>query len=238
MSEVIPKTCSDCPVFQKSLFKDFNQDLILWLANKKHAINLVKKDFLFHQGEKVDGIYCHLQGLARVRQLDSGGKQRFSRLVLPGDTSGHRSLFIETTYKGSAEVISDSLQACFIPKSDVLYLLSDSAAFAKNLIVKISTELTRSEEETISVKEHNVRSRLAQLLYELSLNFSEKIDDTKFLLRSEVPKKDIAGLLLVADETIIRLMSEMKTDGLISYQNKKIVINNLEELKKACRFNT
>ena len=226
-----PKDCRNCPVWKKSLFRNFEPELIDWLSERKKTVSLNKKDILFHQGQQVDGIFCHLSGLAKVVQKDAQGNDRFTRLVLPGDTSGHRSLFIETKYKGTADVLSETLQACYIPKEHILFLLSNNASFAKNLVTKISMELIRSEEEQISVKEKTVRGRLAQLLCELCDEHSDKLNDQQFLIKSEISKKDIASFLAVASETIIRLMSEMKSEGLISYQDKRILINDLDKLK-------
>jgi len=226
-----PKDCLTCPVWKKSLFRNFEPELIQWLTKRKRTLNLNKKDILFTQGEDVDGIFCHLSGLAKVVQKDTEGNIRFSRLVLPGDTSGHRSLFIETRYKGTADVVSDALQACYIPKDDILYLLSNNASFAKNLVIKISSELIRSEEEQILVKEKTVRERLAVLLCELCEAHADKINDTQYCIKSEITKVDIASVLSVANETVIRLMSEMKSEGLISYDGKKVIINDLNKLK-------
>ena len=237
MNTPFPENCTKCPVFATSLFKDLDQGLIGLLAEKRRVYSLDKKQQLFEQGELVEGIFCHLDGLAKVVQTDAEGKIRFTRLVLPGDTSGHRSLFIENKYKGTAIVISDALKACFISQTDMLFLLSNNASLAKNLIVKISNELNRSEDEVISVKERNVRSRLAYLLYNLSSSYSEALDSSRCILKSEITKKDIANLLMVADETVIRLMSEMRNEGIISYAEKRIVIDDLEMIKTMSRIN-
>ena len=194
-------------------------------------MTLTKKEILFSQGQNVDGIFCHLSGLAKVVQKDTKGNIRFSRLVLPGDTSGHRSLFIETQYKGTADVLSEQLQACYIPKSDILYLLSNNPSFAKNLVIKISSELVRSEEEQISAREKTVRGRLAQLLCELCDAHSDRINKKQFLIKSEITKVEIANFLSVANETIIRLMTEMKSEDLITYKDKKLLIKDLNKLK-------
>lgn len=226
-----PKDCHDCPVWGKSLFRDLDQELIAWVTEKKKTINLKKKDILFSQGQNVEGLFCHLNGITKVVQKDDHGNVRFSRLVLPGDTSGHRSLFIENKYKGTANVISDSLQACCIPKQDILQLFSSNAPFAKNLVVKISSELIRSEEEQISAKEKTVRVRLAQLLCELCDAQAEQVNNNKILIQAEITKVDIACILSVANETIIRLMSEMKSEGIVGYEGKKILVSDFEKLK-------
>lgn len=238
MNSTHPNNCNDCPVFKTSLFKDFNLEQINWLASKKKAHNLNKKDTLFSQGQNVEGIYCHLDGLAKVTQTNSAGDVQFTRLVFPGDTSGHRSLFIENKYKGTALVISNHLQACFISNSDILFLLSHNPSLAKNLIIKISAELNRTEDEVISVKKRNVRSRLAYLLYSLGNKYAEEINSSQRLIKYEISKKDISSLLMVANETIIRLMSEMKNEGLVSYEGKRILINDIDKIKTLSRIKT
>lgn len=226
-----PRDCRDCPVWKQSLFSNIDADTIAWLTQRKKTVERHKKEILFSQGQAVAGIYCHLRGLAKVVQNDDNGNVRFSRLVLPGDSSGHRSLFIETNYKGTASVVSDTLQSCYIPKDDILHLLATNPSFAKNLVVRISRELTRSEEETLSVKEKSVRSRLAKLLVELCEADAEKINDGQFLILSAITKVEFAGFLSVANETMIRLMSDLKNEGLISFEGKKIVVNDLDKLK-------
>jgi CRP-like cAMP-binding protein len=209
-----------------------NPGLIQWITERKKTVTLHKRNVIFQQGQEVEGIYCHLSGLAKVVQRDADDNIRFSRFVLPGDTSGHRSLFIEPRYKGTANVISEDLQACYIPKGDILYLLSHSASFAKNLVIRISAELIRSEEEQISFKEKTVRSRLAQLLCELCDADSEKNSKGRRVIRADITKRDIAGFLAVANETVIRLMSEMKSEGVIETEGKKIIIKDLNQLRR------
>lgn len=229
------RACHHCPVWDYSLFKDIDTDLVDWLATRKVTRLLRKDEQLFAQGQAVDGIFCHFDGLAKVVQTDTAGKIRFTRLVLPGDTSGHRSLFIEPFYKGTATVISTQLKTCYIAKPDILYLLSNSASFAKNLVTKISIELQRMEDETISFKEKSVRSRLAHLILRLCNDHSEKIDDNRYRIKSEITKKDIANVLMVASETVIRLMSEMKSEGLIEYENKRLLVLNYNKVKRLGR---
>lgn len=228
--------CQQCPVFSYSLFADIDADLIAWLATKKVNRELNKGDLLFEQNRPVEGIFCHYEGLAKVVQTDNAGKERFTRLVLPGDSSGHRSVFIEPLYKGTAKAISMQLRACFIAKQDILHLFANSASFAKNLVTKIAIELQRLEEEAISTKEKPVRNRLAHLIFRLCNDHSEKLDDNRYRIKSEISKRDIASLLMVASETVIRLMSEMKSEGLIEYDNKHLLVTDYDKVRKLARI--
>lgn len=230
-----PVDCQSCPVWKKSLFVDLEPQLIMWLTERKQTCALKNKDILFKQGEVVAGMYCHLDGLVKVEQKDNednGGSVRFARLVMPGDSSGHRSIFIAQHYKGTAEVISETFQACFIKKDDIMHLFAEDVSFAKNLVVKISNEVLRSQQKQIAVKGRSVRSQLAQLLSELCEEYSEKISDSQYLIKTVITKKELAEILSIASETMIRQMSEMKSEGLIGYQGKQIIVNDINKIRK------
>ncbi len=210
--------------------------MLNWLQTKKTEKELFKGETFFDQGSSVSGLYCHSSGLSKVIQKDANDKIRFARLVFPGDTSGHRSLFIQNYYQGTTLVLSDTAKACFIPMEDVLYLLSKNPSFAQNLIVKISIELRRSEEDKMATKERTVRGRLAELLLKLGNEYAEVLEKDERLIKSEITKREIAKILLVADETIIRLMSEMAKDGVIDYENKRLLIKDMKNLTELSKY--
>jgi CRP-like cAMP-binding protein len=229
-------SCLNCPAFKKSLFKDFSIDLIHWLDEHKIYNTYQKSEQLFEQGQDVHGLFCHSEGLVKIVQKDESKKVRFSRLVLPGDSSGHRSLFVSSTYRGTASALSDSVCGCWISSEDISYLLLKNPEFAKSLIEKISSELMRSEDTQIASREKTLRSRLAKLLWELGEEFSVKINEEDVLINAEITKRDLAAILMVAEESVIRIMSEMARDGFIDYQDKKILIKNLSKMFEQTKY--
>lgn len=230
------KSCQNCPIWKKSLFKDLNIDLVKWLENNKTSNNYQKGDYIFLQGSAVTGLFCHADGLSKVSQRDLKDNVRFSRLVFPADTSGHRSIFIEHNYKGSNEVISEELSACFISKEAVSNLMNHDTLFAKNLIIRIAQDLSNLEEEQAFLREKTVRGRLALFIYRLTENYGEAIDEGQSLIKTAISKRDIAKLLLVANETVIRLMTELKNEKIIDYYKKKILVKDLKRLKEFSEF--
>ena len=72
-----------------------------------------------------------------------------------------------------------------------------------------------------------MHGRLADVL--LYLNSSEFNNTDVF---SHITRQDIAELSGMALESVIRLLSEFKEDGLIRLDGKKIVINNEELILK------
>mgnify|MGYP000976040652 CR=1 FL=1 len=99
-------SCGSCPAWPLSVFREFDDVEVAALAQLKRPCHLSKGDVLFEQGAPVRGMYCNANGLLKVLQKNQNGKVIFSRLVFPSDSAGHRSLFIEARYKGTASVIS------------------------------------------------------------------------------------------------------------------------------------
>ena len=226
------KSCASCPIWTKSLFQSLPADAIHELIEQKQSLTLKRNQQLFLQGEETRGLFCISAGLIRIEQRGSSEKSRFIRLAVPGDTAGHRSVFVDKAYKGTAAVISESAEACFIPKSVLLSLIGAFPEFALRLVQKIATELDRSEEDRIAIKERTVRSRLAEILLSLAKRYADRTSDNSAILKSELSKVDLARMLSVADETVIRLMTEFKNDGVIEYSDRRIHVLNADRLNK------
>ena len=114
--------------------------------------------------------------------------------------------------------------------ADVLKLFSENSVFARSLIVKLAGELDRSVTEQIQMKELSSFARLCQLLEGLFENFSEVQNDAK-VLRSAISKVDIARLLSVADETVIRWMADLKREEIVDLRDRRLVLLNPAKLR-------
>ena len=206
------------------------------LELNKEPLCLKKMDKVFKQGDLVDGIYFVLEGLVKITQLDQAGKVIFTRLAMPLDTFGHRSIFIQKTFLGTAEILSNMAKVYYIPVEEVNQLMSTNTEFARSLIVKISSELLRAEESGFKVKEKTTFERVAEFLYRVSQNYSMTDSRGIIKFKSEIPKNIISSILLVADETVIRSMSELKKNKIITYDGRLICINNLFKLKSIAKI--
>lgn len=191
-----------------------------------------KNDVIFNQGELVTGLYFVFDGLAKVSQKNSSGKITFTRLAFTNDTMGHRSLFIHKNYSGTAEVLSENLQAYFLSTDQITHLLKYESGFARDLISKIANELERSDQDLVYKKSQTAFDRVCKLLFEISSKYSIQTDSSCHKIKSEITKKILANILMIADETVIRIMTEMENEGIIGYDNRHIVVKNMPLLSR------
>jgi CRP/FNR family transcriptional regulator len=109
--------------------------------------------------------------------------------------------------------------------------MDDNAAISKNLLKAISHELGVVEERVQSLAQKSVRERLAETLLFLHATFKSNNLDTD-VIAITLPREDIANIVGTATETVIRLISEFKSDKLIELDGKKIRILEKSKLEK------
>ena len=115
-------------------------------------------------------------------------------------------------------------------------LFSQNPAFAQELVKKMAVELERTVEEKIELKEKSTFARLCFLLINLFEQFSEETTEGHFNLKSDITKVELAQILAVADETVIRHMSELRSDGVIKQNGKRLVLMNKKQLEKLAKL--
>jgi len=228
---VVRQNCENCNVLTKSFFSKLAKIDLLDLSEKKNCILYKKGQTIFTAGTRPNGIFCLNKGKIKIYKTGAYGKEQIIRFVLPGDILGLRSFFCDRNYTSTAVAIEDSL-LCFINRQDFQFLLNKYPQITNSVIASLSNLLDEANIKITSLAQRPVRERLAETL--LTLNKIFKPDSPSTAKHSVVTlsRKDIANLVGTATETIIRLLSEFKSDNLISIKGRKITILDLKGLNR------
>lgn len=232
-------SCLQCPVHKQSLFVDLNQGQIQKLDELKTSHSVSAGAIIFDQGAPVRGVFCLRTGAAKVTQKDSGDVARFVRMAKCGDTVGHRSLFSHENYVGQAEAI-ESTQYCFIDSKTMKDLISENSDVAFRLIRRIGRDLDHVEAIQSGLRGRSIRERVAALL--LRLDKSHGVNWAPSAARMNrrwiglaLKKTDISTMLGVANETIIRTMSQFRAESILSYEDKRLILEDIPALRAIAR---
>lgn len=227
MSDSCSDRCENCPVWKKSLFSDLDSESLKKLNGSKKMSLFKRNQFAFKQGEPTVGLYCIANGGFKILQ-DFGNGNSLVRVVPPGDTAGHRSLFIEDTYKGSAQAFKNSA-ACFIPTDTILDLLKRNTKFSLHLIKKLSSDINTIEKQNIDHKQKNVRERLATFI----INYYDDFKDSDSNhVEWRLTRGEVATIVGAAEDTVIRLFSEFRDEGWIQENGRELTLLNRDVLSR------
>ncbi|NVK83048.1 MAG: Crp/Fnr family transcriptional regulator, partial [Cytophagia bacterium] len=118
---------------------------------------------------------------------------------------------------------------CFIPKSDFLTILNRNPSFFQKLMKAVCHELGVMEDKLAQLAQKSVRERLAATIIMLKETYGME-GEGSHVIDIALSREDLANIVGTATETVIRLLSEFKSDGLIALKGKKIEVIDVQRL--------
>ena len=220
--------CEQCIVRELSSLKALNKDELIQLADCKTSQTIKKGEIIFEEGDTINGVYCVKDGICKLTKLSQNGKDHIVKLVKKGELLGQRSMISEETVNLSAVALED-MEVCFIPKAEVMGFFNKNNQFSMNVMRTICGDLKDSDDHIVSMAQKSVKERLAETLLYLEETFGKNEDGS---LVVQLSREELSGMIGTATESCIRLLSEFNKLGLIELVGKKIILKDINKLKK------
>lgn len=226
--------CALCPGREHSLLSELSKEDLERLSQHKTCIRYKKGQTLFYEGTRPMGLFCINSGKVKVYKISSEGKEQILKLAKPGDFLGYRALISEEFYNSAATVIEEGA-ICYIPKSDFIEILHTNPSFFRKMAQRVAHELGVMEQKLVTIAQKSVRERLAATLIMLKETYGMEGEESD-LIDIALSREDLANIIGTATETVIRLLSDFKTQQLISLQGKKIKVLDPKGLVREADF--
>ncbi|PVX47076.1 CRP-like cAMP-binding protein [Flavobacterium sp. 103] len=220
--------CEQCIVREFSSLKALNKDELIKIAECKTSKTIKKGETIFAEGENVNGIFCVKDGICKMTKLSPNGKDQIVKLVTKGELLGQRSMISDEPANLSAIALED-MQVCFIPKTEILGFFDKNNQFSMNVMKTICGDLKLADDHMVNMAQKSVKERLAETLIYLHETFGTNTDKT---LKVQLSRDELASMIGTATESCIRLLSDFNKLGLIELVGKKIVLKDINKLKK------
>ena len=232
MEETTIPDCQHCPSRGRGLFRHCSEHGLKELSDGKTCTLYKKGQVIFHSGTLAAGLYCVFSGKIKLSRNGSYGKEQITRLIRPGDILGYRALLSDRPYAGSATVLEDA-QVCFIPREEFWNNYRDNTRLNDALFKIMCQHMDDSERWLTEMAFKPVRERLAEALLWLRDAFGDVGSEEPFSI--QFSRDDLAALVGTAKETVIRLLSEFKKDGIVNSKGQKITLISPEALERISR---
>lgn len=220
--------CEKCALEKNSIFKHLSPDEAVKLNYEKDFRHYKKGDVLYHEGNRINGFYCITSGIIKVYKTGLDGKEQIIRFAKPGEIIAYRSVLSSEPACTTSKVVEDC-QVCFIPSEILISFIKTNPNFSLELMKLACHELGEANSYITDIAQKTVRERLAEVLLKLVEDFG--LDNQKYL-RISLTREELANIVGTATESVIRLLSEFKSDSLVELNGRKIKILNLKGLEK------
>jgi CRP-like cAMP-binding protein len=220
--------CDKCSMETDAIFRHLTRDEFDMINFEKEFRQYKRGEILYNEGNRISGFYCMNKGIIKVFKTGFDGKEQIIRFAKPGDIIAYRSVLSNESACTSAKVIEDC-QVCFIPSEILIKLVKTNSAFAHELLKLACHELGEANSFITDIAQKTVRERLAEIILLLVNDFG--LDEQNFLQIS-LTREELANIVGTATESVIRLLSEFKSDKLVELNGRKIRILNKKGLEK------
>ncbi len=220
--------CERCALETVSIFKHLTPEEAEMINFEKDFRQYKRGDVLYQEGNRISGFYCIHNGIIKVFKTGFDGKEQIIRFARAGEIIAYRSVLSNEPACTSAKVIEDC-QVCFIPSEILISLIKTNSAFSLELLKLACHELGEANSFITDIAQKTVRERLAEILLLLMNDFG--IDEQNNL-KISLTREELANIVGTATESVIRLLSEFKSDKLVELNGRKIMILNRKGLEK------
>ncbi|MBK7690805.1 MAG: Crp/Fnr family transcriptional regulator [Bacteroidetes bacterium] len=219
--------CRDCPNCRISVFSDLKNDDFEKLNYEKSVVTLHKGQVLFLQDSKPHGLYCIKKGKVKIYRRGSEGKEQIVRLANDADVVGYRALLSNENYQCGAAALEETT-LCYVPKHMVEQLMEDNTVIYKKMVNLLASDLKQAEHKLSDLAQKPVRERVAESLFLLKGKYGLESDGQT--LNVVLSREELANIVGTATESLIRVLSDFKKEGIVELEQKRIKILDEDHL--------
>ncbi len=217
--------CKSC-TFRSLLFSQIGIEGLNKLNSCKDQYSFKRGEVICKEGNQIDSILYLHKGLVKLHKSINETQSQIISIAKPFDFVGLLSVFSNNYYLYSITAIEDS-SVCFIAKECFKNELMNNGRFAYDILTRISKITDDVVESKFSLSKKHLRGRIAHILLDFSDNIYKKRE-----FELPVSRREIAELIDMRTENVIRIMSEFRKDGLIKINGHSIEIVKPDMLHK------
>ncbi len=209
--------CLDCTK-SSACFKKLIPSELEFINQKKTQILYKKGETICKQGAFSSYVLFISDGLVKLYLESPNNKNINIKILKTSEFIGLSSIYGENIYNYSAVALEDS-SICLIEKESLRKLLNDNGNFASEIIKWYCANEKQLFNKIKSLGHKQMHGRLADtLLYLCDESFNQKE------LFSKLSRQDIADFSCISTESAVRLLAELKNEGIIKLEGKHIRI--------------
>jgi len=220
--------CLEC-TNNSNCFKKLIPSELEFINQHKTQILYKKGETICKQGAFASYVLYIANGLVKIYLESPGGKNINVKISRTSDFFGLSSIFGDNIYNYSVQALHDS-SICLVDKASFKKLLLNNGNFASEVIKWYCDKEKYLFNKIKSLGHKQMHGRLADVL--LYLCSDELMKENIF---SYITRKDMADFACISTESVVRLLTELKTEKIIKLEGKNIEILQRDLLKEISR---
>lgn len=226
-NEIIKKTLSaDLEGLRELQNAVANTKTLEALSEESNSNAYKKKQVIYKQGNHPHYLFYIQKGKVKTYKTHEDGKDLVIDLYNEGDFFGYTALLEGSAYTETAEAIEET-ELALIPRKEFEDLLNSNPSIAKKLISLLSKNVVAKENQLLGIAYNTLRKKVAEALVSMLKKYHVNKKEP-FVV--DLSREELATIAGTATESLIRTLSDFKTEKLIDIKSGKVVITDESKL--------
>ncbi|ACL69732.1 Crp/Fnr family transcriptional regulator [Halothermothrix orenii] len=183
---------------------------------------------IFFEGEEGDRVYFLKKGRVKVKKTSPDGGEQILEIITPGDVFGEVVLFGIDRYPATTVAIGEVV-VDYLSRSKFRRYFTNNPEIGWGMLKVMARKLARSQKRIENLGLRDTKGRVATLIMDMMRDFGEKNNQ---VVKLHFNRQELANFIGTSRETVSRTLSEFKSEGLIDIKGKKLIIKDIEGLKR------
>lgn len=183
---------------------------------------------IFRQGDPAESVFYIEKGKAKITVTSKQGREAVIGVLGQGDFFGEGCLGGQTLRMATASALTDCA-VMQIPKTEILRVIHDDAAFADLFILYLLARNSRVEEDLVDQLFNSSEKRLARTLLLLA-NFGKKKAGEPEPILEKINQATLADIIGTTRARVSFFMNKFRRLDLIDYNGKVVIHPSLLNL--------
>lgn len=220
-SEILRKSSIQNGSFDAFINEAKALELLHDLSENRELRHYQKKSVLYKENGLPRYLFFLEKGAVKLFKTNDEGRELIFHIAKAGEFLGYLPLHKNDLYSESATVI-EAADIRLIPQEDFHKLVFGNRDVNARFIKMLANNVEEQEKMLLNLAYNSVRKRVATALITL---LDEDKNDIHF------QRDDLAALVGTAKETLVRTLSNFKSEGLIDIVKSNIIILKPEALR-------
>lgn len=210
------------------IFQDLSHDDAEHFESLFEVQRYRRKQAIYNLGDAGDRIFIIKSGLVKISKVTEEGKELTLNFFTVGDIFGELAVFDGSPRNALAEAYEDTI-VCTIPSEEFMRFMLKHPLLSLNVTRLIAERRRKLENKIDNLLFKGAHARLAGLFLELAVDFGVK-DSRGIIINLKLTHREMANLIGSTRETVSFALIDLKKQGVIEADGKRVILLALEAL--------
>ncbi|CAN1546948.1 Crp cAMP-binding proteins - catabolite gene activator and regulatory subunit of cAMP-dependent protein kinases [Flavobacteriaceae bacterium] len=188
-----------------------------------------KGDIIYFSSSDVPRVFLLKKGNIKIVAVDEDGNETIKDIIQKGDLFGELTLESDANSNEYAKALTDEIIICSFLLSDFEELLLQNPSLALSYTKFVGLKMKRIKNSYSNLISKDAKTRLYQFLKDWAEKEGKRTEN-RVVIENYLTQNDMAQVICTSRQTATQLLNEMEINGLLLYNRKEIIIEDITKL--------